>query len=105
MAETSAGLVKKKLNRTLKRQFDKGERSDGKRSLRPLAKLAAGMRVRAPLQEYSWSRTSLGPARLSDEAVVAAVCESETGTFETCRRMLRMSVYRGRPEVIGAPSQ
>ena len=42
--------------------------------------LAAGMRVRAPLQEYSWSRTSLGPARLSNEAVVAAVCESETGT-------------------------
>ena len=27
------------------------------------------------------------------------------GTFETCRRPLRMSVYRGRPEVVGAPSE
>jgi hypothetical protein len=26
------------------------------------------------------------------------------GTFETCRPTLKMSVYRGRPEVIGAQS-
>ena len=26
-------------------------------------------------------------------------------TFETCRWTLRMSVYRGRPEVTGAPSK
>jgi len=30
---------------------------------------------------------------------------STHGTFETCRRTLRMSVYRGRPEVIGARSE
>src|ERR1700737_3710007 len=28
-----------------------------------------------------------------------------TCAFETCRRALRMSVYRGRPEVIGAPPE
>ena len=28
---------------------------------------------------------------------------SAYGTFETCRRTLRMSVDRGRPEVIGIP--
>jgi len=28
-----------------------------------------------------------------------------SAAFETCRRTLRMSVYRGRPEVIGAPSE
>ena len=35
----------------------------------------------------------------------AAVHQSLVGTFETCRRTLRMSVYRGRPEVIGARSE
>ena len=30
---------------------------------------------------------------------------SEIGTFETCRRTLRESVYWGRPEVIGARSE
>jgi hypothetical protein len=31
----------------------------------------------------------------------AAVHESGSGTFETCRRALKMSVEQGRPEVIG----
>src|SRR6202165_292639 len=39
------------------------------------------------------------------EATIAAVHESVVGTFETCRRALKMSVHRGRPEVIGAPSE
>ena len=30
---------------------------------------------------------------------------SVVGTFETCRPALRMSVYRGRPEVVGARSK
>jgi hypothetical protein len=30
---------------------------------------------------------------------------SAPGTFETCRGTLRMSVLRGRPEVIGARSE
>src|SRR6266436_2814647 len=30
---------------------------------------------------------------------------STHGSFETCRRTLRMSAYRGRPEVIGARSE
>ena len=30
---------------------------------------------------------------------------SGPGTFEACRQTLRMSVYRGRPEVIGARSK
>jgi len=28
--------------------------------------------------------------------------ESGIGTFETCRRVLRMSAYRGKPEVVGS---
>src|SRR6266550_2239700 len=32
----------------------------------------------------------------------AAVHESESGTFETCRSAQKMSALRGRPEVIGA---
>jgi hypothetical protein len=39
------------------------------------------------------------------EMPFAAAHESVVGTFETCRRTLRMSVYRGRPEVIGARSE
>jgi hypothetical protein len=38
-------------------------------------------------------------------ALFAAVHESGFGTFETCRRTLRMSVYWGRPEVIGRVSK
>ncbi len=32
----------------------------------------------------------------------AAAHESVVGTFETCRAALKLSVHRGRPEVIGA---
>ncbi len=32
---------------------------------------------------------------------IAAVHESLPGTFETCRRTMRMSADRGRPEVTG----
>jgi hypothetical protein len=35
----------------------------------------------------------------------AAVHESLVGTFETCRRTLRMSLDRGRPEVTGGRSK
>ena len=35
----------------------------------------------------------------------AAVHESLFGTFETCRRSLKMSAYRGTPEVIGTQSE
>src|SRR5207253_2485393 len=31
--------------------------------------------------------------------------ESLVGTFETCRRTLKMSAYRTKPEVIGARSE
>jgi hypothetical protein len=34
-----------------------------------------------------------------------AAHESVCGTFETCRRSLTMSVYWGRPEVIGRLSK
>jgi len=34
----------------------------------------------------------------------AALHESPIGTFETCRRTLRMSAVRGRPEVTGRHS-
>jgi hypothetical protein len=37
--------------------------------------------------------------------MLAAVHESVVGTFETCRRTLKMSVHRGGPEVGGAPSK
>jgi hypothetical protein len=30
---------------------------------------------------------------------------SGIGTFETCQPALKMSVYRGRPEVVGVPSE
>ena len=30
---------------------------------------------------------------------------SACGTFDTCRRIVRMFVFRGRPEVIGAQSE
>ena len=30
---------------------------------------------------------------------------SPIGTFETCRQTLKLSAYRGRPEVIGAQSE
>jgi hypothetical protein len=35
----------------------------------------------------------------------APVHMSHIGTFETCRRKRRMSVYRGRPEVAGTRGQ
>jgi hypothetical protein len=37
----------------------------------------------------------------SNEGTCIAVHESGTGTFETCRPALKMSVDRGRPEVTG----
>jgi hypothetical protein len=45
---------------------------------------------------------------VSDEmrrTLIAAVHESVCGTFETCRRDQKTSAYRGRPEVIDAPSE
>jgi len=39
------------------------------------------------------------------EMPFAAAHESVHGTFETCRRTLRMSAYWGRPEVSGARSK
>ena len=40
--------------------------------------------------------------RLISSHCQTAVHESAHGTFETCRRTLRMSAFRARPEVIGA---
>jgi hypothetical protein len=37
----------------------------------------------------------------NNQRYIAAVHESAVGTFETCGRRLRMSVDRGRPEVVG----
>ena len=37
--------------------------------------------------------------------IMVPLIRLETGTFETCRRTLRMSADRGRPEVIGARSE
>jgi hypothetical protein len=41
--------------------------------------------------------------RQSDECLISGTeWLTGVGTFETCRRPLKMSVYRGRPEVTGA---
>jgi NAD(P)-dependent dehydrogenase (short-subunit alcohol dehydrogenase family) len=47
------------------------------------------------------------PRRADNQSCVlfAAVHESPYGTFETCRPALKMSVYRGRPEVTGRRSK
>jgi hypothetical protein len=47
------------------------------------------------------------PRRYGDriKPVIAAVHESESGTFETCRRALGMSGVGGRPEVISRCSK
>jgi hypothetical protein len=55
---------------------------------------------------------SMPPALLAraDEVIeydflIAALHESGNGPFETCHRTPRMSVHRGRPEVIDASSE
>ena len=45
------------------------------------------------------------PRRTLHAGSVCSGHESLVGTFETWQRTLRMSVYRGRPEVIGAQSE
>src|SRR6202171_6349558 len=55
-------------------------------------------RQRCPL---SWLPVSVLAPRAAGWSA-ATLC---VGTFETCRRTLKMSAYRGRPEVDGAPSE
>lgn len=50
----------------------------------------------AALLSKPWLRTELIAAKLLGSTM------SPHGTFETCRLTLRMSVKRGRPEVISA---
>jgi hypothetical protein len=42
------------------------------------------------------------PNKMADDPSAAANFCNKIGTFETCRRILKMSVYRGKPEVTGA---
>jgi hypothetical protein len=54
------------------------------------------------LQEGESARCRHGADEVIEiELQIAAVHESGVGTFETCRPVLRMSVHRGRTEVIG----
>jgi hypothetical protein len=46
-------------------------------------------------------RTRGGATRAAGYRAAISCC----GTFETCRRTLKSSAYRGRPEVIGASSE
>jgi hypothetical protein len=46
-------------------------------------------------------RFSPTPTRSSNRTQFAAMHESRSGTFETCRAGLMMSVVRGRPEMAG----
>jgi hypothetical protein len=48
------------------------------------------------------SPRTLALMRWSNRPLFAAMHESGCGTFETCRRYLKMSAHRGRPEVISA---
>src|SRR6266851_7203466 len=49
---------------------------------------------------------ALRPTSVREDAPqFVAAHESGLGTFETCRRTLRMSVYRGRPEVVDLGSE
>jgi hypothetical protein len=41
----------------------------------------------------------------ADEVIESRLVTSGIGTFEACRRTLGISVYRGKPEVIGRPSK
>jgi hypothetical protein len=43
--------------------------------------------------------------KLRGDEAIKRLATSAYGTFETCRRTLRMSVCRGRAEVVGSGSE
>src|ERR1700694_4957308 len=59
--------------------------------------------------ETMWSLTSPREGRTSGPEKFPSAVKKDffntIGTFETCRRALRMSVHRGRPEVTGRRSE
>jgi hypothetical protein len=78
-------------------------------AVRPFARCVSVASVskverKSPAQSSGWQSMVSKNAPAVPRRRYADFC-NKIGTFETCRQPLGMSVYRGRPEVIGARSK